>query len=129
MNRKTFITMLFLAGIVSQPVIAEHALLIASSSANSSLKVQEQSIDELIIEKSKKNRHGSFEIEDQRIDLEVINRTLTRIGKQPIDELTVGADESMAVGEKRCTKWNKKGRRFCVQRMGFLYWKFGWEYK
>lgn len=37
--------------------------------------------------------------------------------------------EPIKIGKKRCTKWSKKGRRFCVQRIRAFKWKWGWEYK
>jgi len=68
-----------------------------------------------------------FEIEDRRMNPEVLDRFLSAIGKSHIYDLAIEKEE-WTLGKKRCTKWSKKGRRFCVQRIGFLHWKFGTEH-
>lgn len=72
--------------------------------------------------------NGVFEIRDRRITSDVINRFLITIDHEPLNDLTIDIDQTIAKGKKRCTKW-KKGKRFCVQRIGFLHWKFGREYQ
>ena len=77
------------------------------------------SIDEFIIKNAEKYEYESFVIEDETINSEVINRLF----------LAIESEEPQEIGQKRCTKYSKKGRRFCVQREGFLKWRFGWDYK
>lgn len=76
-----------------------------------------ESIEKLIMENLQNYEFDSFVIEDERINPEVINQLFMAIEEEPFQE----------IGKKRCTKWNN-GRRFCIQRISVLKWKFGWEY-
>ncbi len=86
--------------------------------------IEARTVD-LLVSSYRKHR-GTFELRDKHITPLVINRFLVRIGETPIDDFATEPTEVMLLGKKRCTK-PKNGRRFCIQRKGFLHWKFGWE--
>jgi hypothetical protein len=107
---------------LSSPAMAAATLSVPTSSLVSlteDLPIQSnrKPIEEIVIENSQKFEFESFVIEDERINPMVINKLF----------LAIEGEDPQEIGRKRCTKW-KNGRRFCVQREGFLNWRFGWEY-
>ena len=103
--------------------------LLAQSSLEISSQSNERTINDILTELYKMNESFQITIEDQAIDRDMVNKFLTNIDSEPeqINDFTI--ENSLALGKKRCTKWSKKGRRFCVQRISAFNWKWGWEYR
>lgn len=76
------------------------------------------SIERRVLRHLEENKYKSLVIEDPGVTPAVVHNLF----------LALDAQEEIELGKKRCTKW-RKGRRFCVQREGFLKWRFGREYR
>lgn len=110
-----YMTLLFLVGTVLTPTLV-------SAQATDSDDAAVGRLTDLY------SKNKTFEIYDARINSKVIDRFLIVINKDQIYDYAI-EEREWEFGKKRCTRWNRNGRRFCVQRLGFLQWKFGTEHR